>query len=351
MNRATIAIVIAIVALGAALLPLALGGGELGVTNFDSMYLSEDLKVGNGTPSVTLNGEDAFVEGTFEVDGATRFDGAVAINGGLTGAVANDLNGGALTMDADGDTILRAQVDDLTTLVLGAATGTMQVSTGSFRVGNGANTVSLDGEDAYVEGTFEVDGTSNFGGVATFVGDPVLGTGGASAGEVADVVRYVPIPLRSWVDCQTDAGADLSFGSGADALADFINSATDGTGFTIQFDDSGGAEDQGSEICSQVTVPGDYASGGAIIVRALKDAHTAGNTELLTCGASINGAALGVAATTAIGVAATAAYTCTPAGTFAAGDSASLYLSITSGGTMDDTVEIASSVFAYTATQ
>lgn len=32
MNRATLAIIIAIAALGAALLPLALGGGELGVT-------------------------------------------------------------------------------------------------------------------------------------------------------------------------------------------------------------------------------------------------------------------------------------------------------------------------------
>ncbi len=39
MNRATLAIIIAIAALGAALLPLALGGGELGVTNFDSLTL------------------------------------------------------------------------------------------------------------------------------------------------------------------------------------------------------------------------------------------------------------------------------------------------------------------------
>jgi len=38
---------------------------------------NRNIKIGNGTPTVTQNGEDLFVEGTFEVDGAARFDGAV----------------------------------------------------------------------------------------------------------------------------------------------------------------------------------------------------------------------------------------------------------------------------------
>lgn len=214
-----------------------------------------------------------------------------------------------------------------------------------LKIGNGTPGVTLDGEDAYIEGTLEVDGAVTFDGAVT------LATGDVGAGEIANVVRYINIPLQSFVDCQTDAGVAIGFGEAVDALPDIINSATDGTGMVIRFDDTGSSEDQGAEICSQVTVPADYASGGALVVRALKDAHTAGNTELLTCGASINGAALGVAATTAIGAAATASYTCTPAGTFAAGDSASLYLSITSGGTMDDTVDLASAAFSYTATQ
>lgn len=37
--------------------------------------LTGNLKVGDGTPDVTLNGEDAYVNGTLEVDGVTRFDG------------------------------------------------------------------------------------------------------------------------------------------------------------------------------------------------------------------------------------------------------------------------------------
>jgi hypothetical protein len=48
--------------------------------------LTGNLKVGNGAPSVTLNGEDAYVEGTFEADGASRFDGAVTTNSTLTAA-------------------------------------------------------------------------------------------------------------------------------------------------------------------------------------------------------------------------------------------------------------------------
>ncbi|MEK7824760.1 MAG: hypothetical protein AAB290_06945, partial [Candidatus Eisenbacteria bacterium] len=36
-----------------------------------------DLIVGNGTPGVAQNGEDGYIEGTFEVDGAAQFDGAV----------------------------------------------------------------------------------------------------------------------------------------------------------------------------------------------------------------------------------------------------------------------------------
>lgn len=46
--------------------------------------LTGNLKVGNGTPGVTLDGEDAYVEGTLEVDGTATFDGATDLNGALT---------------------------------------------------------------------------------------------------------------------------------------------------------------------------------------------------------------------------------------------------------------------------
>lgn len=220
MNKVNLALLIAALALGVALVPLALGGGELGVTNFDSMVLSDssstqavldvnqagsgkmatfkdggterlgladggaltwtgsagatlvnfltgNLKIGNGTPGGAQNGEDLYVEGAVEVDGTTTFDGAVVVNGGLTGAVANDLDGGLLTLDADADTTIRALVDDIVVMAIGTATGTLGVTTGSFRVGNGANGTTLNGEDAYIEGTLEVDGATKLDGGAT----------------------------------------------------------------------------------------------------------------------------------------------------------------------------------------
>ena len=51
-------------------------------TNFS---IDGNVAVGNGTPTVTMDGEDAYVEGIFEVDGASRFDGAVTVgSGGIT---------------------------------------------------------------------------------------------------------------------------------------------------------------------------------------------------------------------------------------------------------------------------
>ena len=60
------------------------------------------LKVGNGTPGTTLNGEDAYVEGTLEVDGAVTLDGTVAANGVVTFA-ADPIIGGTTPKATVGD--------------------------------------------------------------------------------------------------------------------------------------------------------------------------------------------------------------------------------------------------------
>jgi hypothetical protein len=85
-----------------------------------------------------------------------------------------------------------------------------------------------------------------------------------------------------WLECTTDAGALINFSSGADAFPDYINSATDGLGFTLDFDATGGSPDTTS-VCAQITVPADYASGGAVMVRATKSAETGANSEVINC--------------------------------------------------------------------
>jgi hypothetical protein len=182
-------------------------------------------------------------------------------------------------------------------------------------------------------------------------GSPALPASSIDSTEIANVTRNVNVPLGAFIDCQTDAGALIGFDTTADALADYVNSATDGTGFVIRFDDTGSSEDQSSEICSQLKVPADYASGGTFTIRALKDAHTAA-TEVINCAVSVNGAALETAGTVTTSASATTSYTCTPTiAALAANDSLSFYLSITSDSTMNDVVDLASVAFTYTATQ
>lgn len=189
------------------------------------------------------------------------------------------------------------------------------------------------------------------GGGAVIVGTVTVDTGEIGAAEVADVTRSVTLPLHSFIECSTDAGTAIGFDTTADALPDFANSSTDGLGFTLTFDATGGSPDT-TRVCASITVPPDYVSGGAIVARATKGAETGANTEVLNCAGSINGAALGTAGTVTVSGTASAAYTCTPTLTsLAAGNSVAITLYITSGGTADDAVNLASVEFQYTATQ
>lgn len=185
----------------------------------------------------------------------------------------------------------------------------------------------------------------------TGTGELVLPAESVAAAEITNLTRTVNIPLRSFIECTTDAGADINFTDGADAFPDFINSATDGTGFTLTFDDTGGSVDT-AYVCNQLVVPDDYASGGAFVFRVTKDAETGANTELLNVQISNDGGALEAAGTATITTNTVAEYTVTPtiAG-LAAGESVSFTVRITSGGTADDTVNIHSVGFEYTAVQ
>ncbi len=113
--------------------------------------LTGSLKVGNGVPTNTVNGEDAYVEGGLEVDGATLLDGAVnmtstiAIGGtGMTSTAAelnyNDVTtlgtlaaSKAWTSDASLDTIV--PTGGLATFQSGSG---LTLNTGSVLVVEGA---------------------------------------------------------------------------------------------------------------------------------------------------------------------------------------------------------------------
>ncbi len=272
---------------------------------------------------------------------------ALSLRNSATGSISIDLRDYADTTDDD------MAHTSLTTNCTDTSTGAedCDFTLGIVEAGAAAETrLNFDADGGITLGsannnsvTLTTDSTGD--------GEVVLPGSSVSAGEIVDVSRNINVTLTSFIDCQTDGGADLTYISGADTIANYVNSATDGTGFVITFDDTGATEDQSSELCAQFTIPPDYASGGAFIVRASKDAH-AGATEVINCAVSVNQAALQAAGTVTTSASASTSYTCTPTiSALAAGDSVSFYLSITSGTTMDDAVSLSAVAFQYVATQ
>lgn len=160
---------------------------EAGLTGVRSLagYSVPCYVAQGGANIVAASGCTVSVEsgGTINVESG----GTLSMDGGatVTGVISNDMNGGSLFLDPNQSTILRAQTNGLATFTL-PATGTLQVTTGNLRVGNGSNGVTLTGEDAYVEGTFENDGGANLAGGQTLAGamvttaaSPVAATTGA----------------------------------------------------------------------------------------------------------------------------------------------------------------------------
>lgn len=348
--------------------------GELGLTNFSDTQIDGKLAVRGNTNNYQLAVRANATQSTavFVVQNASgtpvaSFDktGALTVSS-VVGSTLNDLNGGALTWDPTGNTKSQATADNSLILTLGGTptaasyliqdsqstpiarfrggAGISELQGGSLKVGNGTPGNTLNGEDLYVEGDVEVDGSVQFDGSFT------AGVSEIDSTEIANVERRINLPLFSWIECDTDAGTQIGFGESVDALPDFINSSTDGTGFTLRFDATSGSEDQNTSICSQFMVPADYASGGSFRVRYAKPS-SAGATEVINCSVSVNGAAL-QAAGTATTASTNASAACSPTiSSLAANDSVSANFYITSGTTMDEYVEFLAVSFLYTATQ
>jgi cytoskeletal protein CcmA (bactofilin family) len=163
------------------------------------------FKVGNGEPTVTLNGEDAYIEGTLEVDGAVRLDSTAEINGNITLAndetIGNSVNG---TIDMNP-----------------AAGGSVNILTGNLAVGNGTPGVTLNGEDAYIEGTFEVDGATQLDGALATNGLVTVGAGMNHATGAA-----VTVADGGTVNCTTRSVCELT--AAGDVGASWATTAADG---------------------------------------------------------------------------------------------------------------------------
>ena len=128
----------------------------------------------------TADGDnDLIVKGDFEVDTNTDLDGNLDVDG--------TTNLDVVDVDDDFDiaadkhikfgSIWRLEYISATPElgVIGTAnTDVMEISTGNVKVGDGTNDTTLNGEDAYIEGTLEIDGAINADSTADFASTVVV---------------------------------------------------------------------------------------------------------------------------------------------------------------------------------
>ena len=148
-----------------------LGSGNFSLVIGNLSMPAGNIILGNGTPDVTQNGADAYITGTLEVDADTRLDGNLSL-GTTQWNSGDDIDGEQIADDTiDDDSIDFADVTcaDITTTDCGAVTlptADVTITAGDLTVGNGTPDVTQDGEDAYIEGTLEVDGQATLDGRA-----------------------------------------------------------------------------------------------------------------------------------------------------------------------------------------
>ena len=156
-------------------------GGNLTVTpnaGTQSLnVLTGNLAVGNGSPgTASMNGEDAYIEGELEVDGAVQLDGALTAAGTIAAAGNITIDDGvgdspSITLqDATNETAVIVKGDSSFMTITTAAADGVNVLVGNLKVGNGTPDVAQNGEDAYVEGTLEVDAATTLDSTLTVAG-------------------------------------------------------------------------------------------------------------------------------------------------------------------------------------
>ena len=169
---------------------------------------------------------------------------------------------------------------------------------------------------------------------------------------IEDTVRTIQLPLKSFIDCDTDAGAEINFASAADPFPDFVNRATDGAGFFLRFDATGGSPDEDTAVCSQVTIPDDRASADVRIFLTAEKAANTGAIEQLRCGLAVNGGTPQFDTEDAIfDFPATYAFTTANAGVPFSGDVVTVSIEATSPTTMNDAVDVLGASVTYVARQ
>ena len=165
---------------------------------------------GSGTYTQADSDGDVGLAGDLEVEGATYMDGGAEVNG-------------TLTLENDG-TIVNSQ-DGVITVTLGITTGRLALDTGNLVIGDNVSpSLTLNGNDAYIEGTLEVDGPVRFDdnvtlgvGTLTLSNDVLIMENGEEISNATDTV----IQIGGFLALTEGAVQVMTYGATLTAVASF----------------------------------------------------------------------------------------------------------------------------------
>ncbi|MBI4713603.1 hypothetical protein HY771_00205, partial [Candidatus Uhrbacteria bacterium] len=239
-------------------------------------------------------GNDDFIAGMLGVEGNIYTDGDLAVDGDditsdgdliITGATGANVVATTGTLDLS--TSAAANI----TATPGGATNLFNVLTGNLQVGNGTPTLTLDGEDLYVEGSFETDGAVRIdlsGTNGAVITDTITGAGASLGIEATPASSNVavmalnisqeasantnPLDIAIQIDNEdTDLAIPtgltmISSGGGAITTALDVSAAAIGTALAFGANDIDGTNFDVTGSSGSVLSPGVFAFGGASAV-------------------------------------------------------------------------------------
>ena len=206
-----------------------------------------NLKVGNGSPSPALDGEDGYVEGTFEVGGNAKFNAEVNIDGTVDADVS------AFNLNSTGTTV--------------AAITLITSVTGGIDIDSGAAGIDIDldaGGPLAIDGDLVVIGNAGVDGGTADGDNDLLVVGVVEVDGVLD--------LDGSIDADVTA-IDLN-SSGTSATACNITTTGSGGGTTITTG-SGGIN-----LVGRATTTDGVTSGTAKVIGGLAYSQVAASTAI-----------------------------------------------------------------------
>ena len=235
--------------------------------------LTGNLKIGDGTPTLTLGGEDLYVEGTLEADGAVNFAGTITMAGSLTlaGTAGSDLTLGnstgnfAVTSD-NADFTLTDATDDVFQLVNSGGAILLDIDLGAsdlITLGDGAVAFALDSDTLDISSAGAVSGA----------------TGVSTSGALASTGTFDVDGAANISD--TTAGADVAMGNSTGNITllsdNFDLGLTDATDDVFKLTIAGGNDIMDVDLGAADTITIGDAAVAFVIVSSGLDLDSSGN--------------------------------------------------------------------------